>query len=257
MFDKGVKPSKFKTLNFNNKSKKKIKILFISSIISLFFSVLILLFFYLITKDDYFNEFIEIPKNSDMLSRIATSVSLNEEVSIKFNEINPFLNFLTEQPDFYAHRSKKNIRLEKVNLISIDSNKVFKFYLPTIFNEMYLGIVADSKLCLSQDASNICFELIGIKIGKMPIPKKIFLNLIKSLLPENWIFDGSKIIIPSNITLNLLNSDFAFNIKKFDILENELKLKIEADKKTLGEFLSDQLKKFITGNVKNLSLKFL
>ncbi|MDR0739158.1 MAG: hypothetical protein LBF33_03340 [Oscillospiraceae bacterium] len=260
MSEKKIKLGNFNFSNFKEKSKSKNKIWIIISCICVSLCVLFLLSLYLMTKDNYADKFDnKTSQNFDVFFRFITAASLDEEVSIKFSEIDSFLNPLLNQ--YNSSSNDKLGFLERLNFITAshinNGEKAFKIYLSVTFGNMHLSFIVDTKLRLLEDKSAICFDVNRTQIGQMPIPRKLLLHFAKSKFPANWKIEDTKILVPSCLQLNFLNSNLNFDIKKLEVLEDEIVLRTSSNKQHLGDFITDQLKNFIFRNTKHLSCKLV
>jgi hypothetical protein len=194
---------------------------------------------FLVTKDDNLEKFSD-HYSKDLFKKIVMSSFSDQEISLKAEELSSILNFIVNSKlkNKDSDDESKKVMLKGINIFleKENKNKEVAVYLPITYKGTHVGIIAKSKISVSDQ---ICVEVLESKFGKLWVPRFIFFSLLKNKIPQDWSLEDNKIYIPSTLRFDISGCEVILKIESLFISDSDIKLKLKANNKNIVSDFKD------------------
>lgn len=162
----------------------------------------------LATNNDFSEDIIEDSCSENYLKKIVKSVSINSSTEFSIPELNKILSDIGKK-DLYV--------------TNITQDQGLSFYMPVEYSNIKTAFTFNLLMTLDND----CFKInvFNTKVGKLPIPKKIILNLLKDSFPEPFELSNDQIICPANVSFDFYKMKVNVTVTHLSFYDGSLSFK--------------------------------
>lgn len=215
----------------NNKknSYKKENLKLCIWILDIVFLVLIIVFFiaFLAMKNHGYADK-EYNLNSDLIKKVTYETIKGNSIFLTNEEFNSIFNNLITK----NLKIKENVK--NINIIP-QNNKECIIVVPFNFKGTIFELYLKADISLNKDKNMFEVNILGSKLGDLPIPKSVFL---KYLNDSDIKYKGNTLFIDSKLFIEFLSKKIEIYVDEFYLENKNFVIKFKINEETINQILS-------------------